>query len=244
MVKSIKLNLLLELLCVFLISVVLTVTLLLFYNSFKAVSNIGQESDPLGNIGIGGTAPSDTTPPTVSVINPLNGASVSGIISVIAEASDSGGIANVSFYVDGASLGTDTSAPYSVTWDTTIYPHNSIHTLIANALDTSGNQASSSAVTVTVLDVTAPNVNMTNPLDGATVPKHSNVTITASASDISGIDRVEFYVNGVLKCTDTTFSYFCNWRVPPRKNITYTLQAKAYDIAGNINTSTVTVTSK
>ena len=199
------------------------------------------------SIGIGTTASvgvGDTNPPTVTVTNPVNGFSVSGTVKVSAEASDSGGIANVSFYADGSSLGIDTTAPYSVLWDTTVYPHNSLHTIIANALDTAGNQASSSAVAVTVLDIIAPSVVITNPVNGSTVPKNSTVTITANASDVSGINRVEFYVNGVLKCTDTTSSYLCNWKVPKRPNITYTLLAKGYDIAGNTNTSTVTVTSK
>lgn len=196
-----------------------------------------------GNVGIGESSP-DTTPPFVNLTSPTTGSSVSGLVDVRAEASDSGGIASITFFVDTGSIGTDTSAPYSALWDTTVYPHNSQHTILANAFDTSGNQASSSAVFVTVLDITSPSVTITNPLDGSTVPKNSTVTITANASDISGINKVEFYINGVLKCTDTTSAYTCNSRVPPRKNVTYTLQAKGYDIAGNTNTATVTVISK
>lgn len=198
------------------------------------------------SIGIGTTAPvgvGDTNPPTVTVTNPVNGSSVSGTVKVSAEASDSGGIARVEFFADSSTVGTSFSAPYFSFWNTTVSPHNSTHLIHARAFDLANNVASSSAVFVTVLDVTPPTVTITNPTL-PTVPKNSTVTITANASDISGINQVEFYVNGVLKCTDSTSAYFCNWKVPPRKNVIYTLMAKAFDIAGNTNTSTVTVTSK
>ena len=211
-------------------------------------SLLAKAYDMAGNIAtsstVAVTVQNDTTAPTVSITNPVNGAAVSGAVTISADAVDNVGVTRVAFLVDGGSIGTDTSAPYAVFWDTTIYPHNSLHTILANALDTSGNQASSSAVLVTVLDVIPPNISITNPINGSTVPKNSTVTITANASDISGINKVEFYVNGVLKCADTTSSYSCNWKVPPRKNVVYTVLAKAFDVAGNTNTSTVTVTSK
>jgi hypothetical protein len=94
-------------------------------------------------------------------------------------------------------------------------------------------------------DVTAPSVMITFPANGATVPKKSTVTIQASASDNTGVDHVEFYVDGNLKCADSSSPYSCAWSVPPPPNRTYTLQAKAYDAAGNIGLSAlITVTSQ
>ena len=56
----------------------------------------------------------DTTPPTVSVTSPAGGATVSGTITVTANASDNVGVAGVQFLLDGANLGAeDTTAPYS-----------------------------------------------------------------------------------------------------------------------------------
>src|SRR5215467_1095287 len=64
--------------------------------------------------------PPDTTPPTVSITAPSNGATVSGAIAVSASASDNVGVAGVQFQLDGANLGAeDTSAPYSISWNTT-----------------------------------------------------------------------------------------------------------------------------
>jgi len=65
------------------------------------------------------------------------------------------------------------------------------------------------------------------------------VTLTASASDNLGVTRVEFYVNSVLKCTDTSSPYTCTWKVPKTVGVTYSLQAKAYDAPGNAGISAV-----
>jgi glucose/arabinose dehydrogenase len=93
-------------------------------------------------------------------------------------------------------------------------------------------------------DTTAPTVAITNPADGATVARRSTVTITATANDNVGVMRVEFSVNGVLQCADTTASYSCNWSVPNTRNVMYQLQARAFDQAGNSATSTIQVTSR
>jgi hypothetical protein len=86
----------------------------------------------------------------VSLTAPSNGAAVSGTINVSASASDNVGVVGVQFQLDGANLGAeDTTAPYSVSWNTTT-ASNSSHTLTAVARDAAGNTATSSGVTVTV----------------------------------------------------------------------------------------------
>jgi len=93
-------------------------------------------------------------------------------------------------------------------------------------------------------DNIAPTVSITNPANGAIVARKSNVTITATASDNVGVTRVDFLVNGALQCSDTTAPYSCVWRVPAAMNKTYTLQARAFDLAGNSGTATVQVTAR
>ncbi len=97
----------------------------------------------------------DTTPPTVSITAPAGGATVSGTVTVGATAADNVGVAGVQFKLDGANLGTeDTSAPYSVSWDTTTAAAGT-HALTAVAHDAAGNTRTSAAVSVNV-DNTAP----------------------------------------------------------------------------------------
>jgi len=78
---------------------------------------------------MGSTA--DTTPPTVSLNAPASGATVTGSVTVAANASDNVGVAGVQFRLDGAGLGAeDTAAPFSASWTTTGAANGS-HTLTA-----------------------------------------------------------------------------------------------------------------
>jgi hypothetical protein len=101
----------------------------------------------------------DTTPPTASVTAPLGGATVTGAtVTLSANASDNVGVLGVQFLVDGVSVGVeDTSAPYSITWDSTSVP-NGAHTITARARDSAGLQGTSAGVSVTVSNTTAPSV--------------------------------------------------------------------------------------
>ena len=98
----------------------------------------------------------DASPPAVSVTSPAGGATVSGTVTVTGSASDNVGVAGVQFLLDGANLGAeDTSAPYSVSWNTATASNGS-HTLTARARDAAGNQTTSTVVTVTVSNQSGP----------------------------------------------------------------------------------------
>ncbi|MDO8658771.1 MAG: Ig-like domain-containing protein [Candidatus Levybacteria bacterium] len=97
---------------------------------------------------------------------------------------------------------------------------------------------------VNTADIIAPTVTITNPSNNSYVSRNTNITIRANATDNVGVSKVEFRVNNVLKCTDTTASYSCVWKVPSAKRIKYILEAKAYDAAGNTSINTVNVTSR
>jgi Bacterial Ig domain len=92
----------------------------------------------------------DTTPPTVSLTAPKNGATVSGTaVWISATASDSKGVASVQFEVDGTNIGAaDTRSPYMVIWNSKTVA-DGVHTIFAVAKDKSGNVASVS-ISVTV----------------------------------------------------------------------------------------------
>src|SRR2546422_886689 len=92
----------------------------------------------------------DTTPPTISITAPANGATVSGTSTVSATASDNVAVASVQFTLDGANLGSAlTASPYQMSWDSSTVANGS-HLISAVATDTSGNTAAAVPVTVTV----------------------------------------------------------------------------------------------
>jgi subtilisin family serine protease len=97
--------------------------------------------------------PGDTTPPTTSITSPGNGATVSGTVTVSANASDNVGVTRVELFVDGSLHSTDTSSPYSFSWNTTSVS-NGGHSLQTRAYDAAGNTGSSSTVNVTVSNAT------------------------------------------------------------------------------------------
>jgi len=95
-------------------------------------------------------APADATPPTVSLTAPAAGGTVSGTAATLsATAADNVAVSKVDFFVDGALVGTDTSSPYSIGWNSTTVANGS-HTFTARATDSSGNATTSAAVTATV----------------------------------------------------------------------------------------------
>jgi parallel beta-helix repeat protein len=95
----------------------------------------------------------DTTSPTAVIISPLSGVVV-GTISINASATDGTGVSKVEFYIDSNLVATDTSTPYSYSWDSTIVA-NGGHTVSVKAYDTTNNVGTAS-VNVTVENSTAP----------------------------------------------------------------------------------------
>ncbi len=81
-------------------------------------------------------------------------------------------------------------------------------------------------------DTQAPTVSATESGTSGTI------TLNATASDNVGVSKVEFYVDGALKGTDTASPYSMTLNSTTLANGSHTLTAKAYDAAGNVGTST------
>jgi hypothetical protein len=178
------------------------------------------------------TVANDTTAPAIAITSPVAGATVAGVVAVLAAVSDEGGVAGVQFELDGAPIGAeDTVAPYELLWDAAISSDGE-HTLTAVVRDAAGNQATAAGVLVTVAnDWTAPTVAVTNPAAGSV---SGTVTIAATATDDVGVAGVQFLVNGVnLGAEDTTAPYELVWATLGVPNGVYTLEAVARDAAGN-----------
>jgi len=181
----------------------------------------------------------DTTSPTVSITSPINAAKVSGTVSVSVGATDNVGVTKVELYKDGTLFATLTNSPYTFSWDTARDQGGS-HTLVAKAYDAANNLGTSNTLAVSV-DNTQPTVTIVSPLSGATVK--GSVTISISASDAYGIQRVEFYIDGTLKATDYTAPYTYQWNTKTVKAGTHTILVIAYDNAGNMKQTSITVVS-
>lgn len=91
----------------------------------------------------------DQVAPLVSLTAPLNGATLSGSVDVIASASDASGVSKVEFYVNGSLLASDSSPPFTTSWNTASVANGS-YALMARAYDPAGNVGSSAEVTITL----------------------------------------------------------------------------------------------
>jgi len=131
----------------------------------------------------------DRVLPTVAVTSPGAG-NVSGTITLAATAADNDAIKQVQFRVDGTVLGTVSSAPFQMNWDT----HgavNGAHTIYAVATDRVGNQQTAS-VAINITNV--PAMNFYSPGNGATV---TNVmTLAASITQYGTGVSTYFYIDG------------------------------------------------
>ena len=94
---------------------------------------------------------------------PAAGATVGGAgVSLGTSPADGGsGVATVEFRLDGASIGTVTSAPWQLAWDASTTPSGA-HTIDAVVTDAAGNSTTTAGVPITV-DSTPPTVTLADP---------------------------------------------------------------------------------
>jgi hypothetical protein len=85
-----------------------------------------------------------------------------------------------------------------------------------------------------------PQVNITYPSNFSFVKRNRITTIQATTSDNSKIKNIDFYVNGKLVCSDSSYPFSCNWYVGRYKFAIYTITAYAFDYNGNFTSYTIT----
>jgi hypothetical protein len=95
-------------------------------------------------------------------------------------------------------------------------------------------------------DITAPTVSITDPFDGQRLEDLQSTIVRVTAADNEGIDRVEFFADGVLIGDDNTPSddppsYSAAWILNDYFGQVL-LQAKAFDLSGNYATDSIVVT--
>ena len=186
------------------------------------------------------TANAPVTPPTVQITNPTSGSTHSpptSNIIVRANASDADGtIARVDFYSSNGFgwyfLGSDMTAPYEVPFST---PSSGVsdYTLTAQAVDNDGNMSADAAFVNFHINfgggpIPLPGAppNILSPSNNQTFPAGSSIVISSDRGGASWtISRIEFYADGNLLGSDTTFPYEFAWTNAPAG--TYSLTAKA-----------------
>jgi len=92
------------------------------------------------------TIANDTTPPTVVITSPANGATVSGIVTITASATDDQKVSRLSLLIDGREVAMSFGSAVSHNWNTASgrKKSNTTSTITARALDPAGNLGTAS----------------------------------------------------------------------------------------------------
>ncbi len=119
--------------------------------------------------------PSDTTPPTASITTPEANSTLTGTVTLSATATDNVGVTKVDFYLGTTLVGSDSTSPYSLAWDSKTLA-NGAYNLTCRALDAAGNVGTSESIPVTVSNTTT----------GVSEVEPNNTSSTAQALTSSG----------------------------------------------------------
>jgi hypothetical protein len=173
---------------------------------FYAFNLIGDPETPI--LTTRGTVTIDPLPPVVWGTVDIN-------------VSTTGCIDEVRFYIDGSLKYTDTTSPFSWSWDTTSYSEGS-HTILVEGY-CSGVFKDDGSVTVYVDNIPEPYVTITNPTQSQTV----SGTVTCAAS--SNCDSVRWYIDGTYKAEDTSAPFQYIWDTTAYSDGTHTIRAEGYN---------------
>src|SRR5438094_10308788 len=190
-----------------------------------------------------------TGSPIVTVTSPASGSTVSGTVPVTASVTSVGAltVAGVQFKLDGNNLGAeDTTAPYSVPWDTTTASNGS-HTLTAVARDSLGMLWTSDPVTVRVFnDATQTSVTINQAAGQADPTSSSPIHFTAVFSKpVSGFTGAGVTLSGTAGGTKTatvsggpsTYNVAVSGMSSSGTVLASIPAGVASDAAGNLNTA-------
>lgn len=108
--------------------------------AYDKANNVGESNTVSVNVA---NKAKDTSPPTISVTQPLNGSTVSRTIDIMVSAWDESGISKVEFYINAKLVATDSEEPYVYRWNTRSVK-NGWHTIMVRAYDSFGNRAEAS----------------------------------------------------------------------------------------------------
>ncbi|HNX51466.1 MAG TPA: S8 family serine peptidase, partial [Thermoanaerobaculaceae bacterium] len=145
--------------------------------------------------------------PTVSVSAPTAGATLTGTVTLSANVTADPAATQVDFLVDGSVVGSDTTSPWSISWNSASVSDGS-HTITARATNSCGS-ATSAGVAVTTSN-TVPTYSITGTITYNSAGLSGVVVSTGSASattNSSGVYTIAGLANGTYTVTPTLAGY-------------------------------------
>ncbi|MCL6472752.1 MAG: DNRLRE domain-containing protein [Firmicutes bacterium] len=184
--------------------------------------------------------------PSIQIVSPAAGEYICGVVPVQFEAFDDLGVVQAKLYVDGFPQGAKDYALFfdpeflridSFDLDTTKLIEGK-HNLSVVVKDIFGRE-SIAEIQITV-DNTDPTGDITYPGNAQAVRQIVPIEVLAGDT-LSGIDKVEYYVDNNLSETLYDAPYIYEWDTKSVEDGNHTLLTKIYDFAGNVISRQVTV---
>ncbi|MCY1033451.1 Ig-like domain-containing protein [Corallococcus sp. BB11-1] len=201
------------------------------------------KADPRGAAAPSASLTDDTQAPTAEITAPATGSFVRSTVAITANAVDDVGVARVDFFNGASLIGSSTTAPFTVLWNTTTAT-TAVNSLTAQAFDAAGNSGTSSAVSVTV-DNNPPLIILGSPQYNPTTQNYvrGNVNVSWSVALQGGapVALVQAFQDGAVLTSNPAGSgitYSLSWNTLVLGNRPYTLGFQATDAAGNVSAFT------
>jgi subtilisin family serine protease len=113
---------------------------------------------------------------------------------------------------------------------------------VTNTLTSPTNTNTTTNTTVTTPDTTAPTVAITSPGNNSYVVRNEKISV--NATDNVQVTKVELYIDGKFYTSSTSASVVFTWNTNKAARGSHTLQAVAYDAAGNVGASAMVTVLK
>jgi subtilisin len=211
----------------------------------RLIPSAAEPDRNLENLGWAGeTGPTDDAP-TATIVQPADGSTVSGTVTVQVRATDAQDPASRLTVQVSIDAGDPRTAAYNagngyheLAWDTTTVAGGE-HRITASATDTAGNTSNAAQVRVTVgTGNSAPTVAIVNPADGDLVAGRVTVQVQASDDhDATGALIVDIRIDSGTSrrgaYNPSTGYYELSWDTTSVGNGSHTIDARAADSSNN-----------
>ena len=184
----------------------------------------------------------DVTPPTGAIVSPPAGLTVSGDVQIIVSANDNRAMKEVALSINGTYITTIEQPPFFYSWDTSLEQEDAEHTISVVLIDLAGNEAPLNPISVVVdniapADINPPTVIIMSPVAGQELS--GTIDIEVIANDNTGINYIEYYIDGQSYSVDSIPPYIQEWDTETAEDdMEHIIAAVGYDNEGNSTLAT------
>ena len=184
----------------------------------------------------------DVTPPTGAIVSPPAGLTVSGDVQIIVSANDNRAMKEVALSINGTYITTIDQPPFFYSWDTSLEQEDAEHTISVVLIDLAGNEAPLNPISVVVdniapADINPPTVIIMSPVAGQELS--GTIDIEVIANDNTGINYIEYYIDGQSYSVDSIPPYIQEWDTETAEDdLEHIIAAVGYDNEGNSTLAT------